>query len=280
MIKNRCTILINSCDIYADVWDLFFAGLKKQWPDLKYPVILNTESKNYPNDMGIEVHNYQPRPGKDCWGERYKNTLKDIDTEYVIPILEDFVLKERFTGNELIEQVMKWMDENPDVGVFYLHKHPYVTQQETEYPGFGLMPQKAEYKLTTAFGVWRKEYLEKCIKGFENPWEWEVYVTRYAWKLQEKEYALLDSQKEVFVFPWGGVIRRGVWHPEAVELAEKYGINIDFSKRGFMDNDDPYRTKEIYSLRRDFPGNIIKQKFWKEIRKRIITKYRRIRCER
>lgn len=279
MNGNRCTLLVNSCDAYSDVWDLFFAGIKAQWSDCKYPIVLNTESKKYPNDMGVVVHNFQPRPGMDCWGERYKKTLRDIETKYVMPVLEDFVLTEKFTGNDLIEQVMDWMDENPDIGVFYLHKHPFVFQKETEYPGFGIMPQKAEYKLTTAFGVWRKEYLEKCIKGFENPWEWEMYVTRHAWKLKEKEYALLDNQKEVYVFPWGGVIRRGLWHPEAKILAEKYGIEIDFSIRGFMDENDPYRNKEIYSLRKHFPKDLGKSIFWSELKKRVIDKTRKIRCE-
>lgn len=265
--------------MYEDVWDLFFSALRQQWGDCNFPILLNTESKNYPNNYGIQVINFKLKSDKDCWGRRYKNALKSVETPYVIPVLEDFVLKEKFTGRPLLEKTILWLDENPDIGVFYLHKHPYVSQQKTEFEGFGLMPQKSEYKLTTAFGIWRKEYLDKCIKGFETPWEWELYVTRSAWKFKEREYALLDDQNEVFVIPWGGVIWRGLWHPEAKTLAEKYGVDIEFSKRGFMDEDDPYRMKSVYSVRKNFPGDISNIRFWIEVWKKVKGEVRRRICE-
>lgn len=275
----KCTLLVNSCDNYSDVWELFFKALKEQWPDCNMSIVLNTESKQYPNFEGISVVNFPSKKGKDCWGKRYKHILKVIKTPYIIPVLEDFVLQERFTGNELISKTIEWMDKNPDIGVFYLHKHPYVDQNKTEYEGFGLMPQKSEYKLSTAFGIWRKEYLNKCIRGFETPWEWEMYVTRKAWKYKEKEYALLEDQKEVFIFPYGGVIWRGLWHTDTVELAKKYGVNIDFSRRGMMDEDDPYNMKSVYSVRYHFPKKILTIKYWREFIKKIVSEIRRILCE-
>ena len=277
MKDKRCTILVNSCDAFSDVWELFFAGLKNQWPDCKYPILLNTESKNFPNKMGVNICNFTNKSRKDCWGKRFKHALKNISTPYVLPILEDFVLMEKFQGEELIETVMNWMDENPQIGVFYLHKHQYVIQKETEFPGFGLMPDKANYKLTTNVAVWRKEYLDKCIKGIESPWEWELYSTKRAWKFPEKEYALLENQKEPFVYTWGGVIWRGLWHHDALKLSKMYGVTVDFDKRGFMDVNNPYRT-EAYSIRAHFPKDILKNKFWKELRQRVYQKYRKFRC--
>lgn len=277
MGNKRCTILINSCDAFSDVWELFFAGLKHQWPDCKYPMLLNVESKEYPNEIGVKVCHFV-NSRKDCWGKRYKNALKQIDTPYVLPLLEDFVLMERFKGEELLEKVMDWMDKDLKIGVFYLHKHPYVLQKETEYAGFGLMPKRAEYKLTTGVGIWRKEYLDKCIKGIESPWEWELYSTKRAWRFSEKEYALLEGQEDPYVFPWGGVIWRGLWHVEAIKLSEKYDVNIDFGKRGFMDISDPYRKGEEYSVRSHFPKDIFRKKLWKEIRHRVYQKYRKVIC--
>lgn len=280
MKHEKCTILINTCDIYSDVWPLFFASIKYQWPTCNYPIVINTEKKNYENAEGIRVINYHGRSGKDNWGKRYKEALKQITTPYVIPLLEDFVLSDKFTGESLISNCIDWLDKDHDIGVFYLHKHPNVIQRSTEFPGFGLMPKECDYKLTTAPGIWRKEYLEKCIKGFETPWEWEMFVSQSAWKFPEKEFALLESENEVFKFPYGGVIRRGLWNTEAVELAEKYDVKIDFSKRGLMDTDDPYRMKGVYSVRRGFPRDILKARFWTAFRKRSIEKIREAICKR
>ena len=118
---------------------------------------------------------------------------------------KNFVLKEKFTGDEIISKIIKWLDENPNIGVFDIYKHPGASQEKTAFEGFGLMPQKVDYKLSTQFAIWRKDYLNKCIKGFENPWEWELFVTQHAWKLKEKEYALLKDQPDVFVYTRGGV---------------------------------------------------------------------------
>ena len=49
MDKNTdVTILVNSCDLYEDVWEPFFRLLKIQWPECEqYRIVLNTETKEY-----------------------------------------------------------------------------------------------------------------------------------------------------------------------------------------------------------------------------------------
>ncbi len=55
--KDRLTIVVNSCDAYADVWDLFFEAMRVQWPQCPYNIVLNTEKKDYSyKDMPITVH--------------------------------------------------------------------------------------------------------------------------------------------------------------------------------------------------------------------------------
>ncbi len=275
---NKCAIIVNSCDAFSDVWELFFKALRCQWPDCKFPIYLNTETKQYHKNQGIITINSSSKK-KDCWGRRYKEAIKRIETPYIIPFLDDFVLSRRFDGQKTIEDVITWMDKNPDIGVFYLHKHPNVIQSKTEYNGFGIMPQKCDYKLTTAVGLWRKTFLDKCIKGIENPWEWELYATKRSWRYHEKMYALLENENELFEFPFGGVIWRGLWHPVAIELAKEYAVKIDFSRRGFMNADDPYRLKQAYSIHGHFPKGLLTTEFWSQVIKKINGEYRRVRCE-
>lgn len=276
-MSKRCSILVNSCDAFNDVWDLFFKALDIQWPDCSYDIYLSTETKKYDNNMGVKVLNYLPKNGKDCWGKRLKVALSKIETDYVMIVLDDFVLSEAFTGQSMIESVMNWMDENQEIGVFYIHKHPYVIQEKTPFEGFGEMPQKCDYKLTTGIAIWRKEYLNKCLKGIETPWEWELYATKRAWRFIEKEYALLESEEEVYKYQFGGVIWRGKWHPEVVKLAEKYGIEIDYNVRGFLDMNDPYGEKDVYILRRNI-NKIYTIKFWKVAAMKIRDRIRRLIC--
>lgn len=276
-LKNsRCTVLVNSCDAYSDVWDLFFVALKESWEDFNYPIVLNTQAKEYQCD-GVKVVNHKLKMN-DRWGERFRDTLRKIDTPYVLPFLDDFVINERTNPNGLIEQVLDWMDENDNIDVFYLHKHPYVKNVETEFKKFGLLPQKCEYKLTTQIAIWRKDSLYHLIKDFESPWEWEMYATKKAWKSNKKYYALLDESDEPFNIVYGGVIWRGLWTKETIDIARKYNVDIDFLKRGFIDESNPRKEMEFYSIREHFPKDIFSVKFWQTLAVRLRQVIREIRC--
>lgn len=274
---DKCTVLINSCDSFSDVWELFFKSFKINWPDCKFPIVLNTESKIYKNDINVKTINFTHGFFNNSWGKRLKSVLRQIKTPYIIPILDDFVLRNIFKGNNLIEQCIDWLEKNDNIGAFYLHRHPNVINKSTEFYRFGKMPDKCEYKLTTAFGVWRKDFLYKTILGIESPWEWEVNRTKRAWRYKEKIYALLEDDPPLFDFPFGGVIWRGLWHTEAIDLAKKYNVQIDFTVRGMMDVNDPYRLKleKEYSVVKNFPKDIFKLVFWKELFNRIKTRIRK-----
>lgn len=279
--KNKCTVIVNSCDSFSDVWELFFKSFNQQWENCEYPIILNTESKKYLNYDGIRVINFKKSLFNNSWAIRFKRVLSKVDTPYIIPILDDFVLKDKFNGVELIHKCIDWLDRHSNIGVFYLHKHPNVINEITEFENFGRMPDKCEYKLTTAFGIWRKSYLNKSLLGIESPWEWEVNRTKRAWRYKEVEYSLLNDEPPIYNFPFGGVIWRGLWHPEAVDLAKKYNVSIDFSIRGMMDQNDPYRTKNNnkYSIIKNFPKDINKAIFWKELYNRVFNKFKKVIIE-
>lgn len=278
--SEKCTILVNSCDAYSDIWDLFFESIRVQWPDCPYKIVLNTQEKEYVyKDMHISVHHCNVKGKQDRWGERFRKTLDDIDTPYVLPMLEDFVLNAPAKNAKLIQRVIEWMDSNPKVSVFYLHVHPSVMPSGGEYPGFGLLPQSCDYRLTTAIGVWRKDRLRQHLRDFETAWEWEVNGSKRASRYVDHMYAIVPehSEMEVFSFPYGGVVRRGLWHTDILELVERYGVEMDLNNRDFFDPEDPFRYREIYSLRKNFPGNMIQKIFWKTIWDRMRKKIRYIR---
>ena len=44
---KKCTFIVNSCDANEDTWVPFFMCLEKNWPEMNWPVVLNTESKSF-----------------------------------------------------------------------------------------------------------------------------------------------------------------------------------------------------------------------------------------
>ena len=63
--QNRVTLLVNSCDAYADLWQPFFTLLKRYFVPLPAEILLNTETKDFAFD-GLNlrcVHSTAPTYG-------------------------------------------------------------------------------------------------------------------------------------------------------------------------------------------------------------------------
>ena len=91
MNKYDCTILINSCDKYEDILDTFFTLLHRFWPDNPFDIVLSTESLEYKSEY-FKIRNIHPK-NRDCsWTERIASALKEIKTNYVLFMLDDFFL--------------------------------------------------------------------------------------------------------------------------------------------------------------------------------------------
>lgn len=277
-MSKRLTMVVNSCDSYADVWDLFFESVSVQWPHCEYDIVLNTETLTYSyKNMPITVHNYTRKFGrKDRWGERFRKTLSNINTPYVLTFLDDFVLTESVKKPELLEQIMDFMDENKEATVVYLDAFPkwcFILEEDKKLPGFGKMPQVCAYKLSTAVAVWRREKLLALIRDFESPWEWEMNASFRACRMQCGDfYAVVDAQEDIprnimFSFQHGGAVRRGLWNVDTLQLAKEYGIEIDTNKRGIMDSENPYNEvrTETYSVKANIRKDFFRVVFWKKV---------------
>ena len=84
--QNRVTLLVNSCDAYADLWQPFFTLLKRYFVPLPAEILLNTETKDFAFD-GLNlrcVHSTAP-----TYGERMTDALREVKTEYTLLLLDE-----------------------------------------------------------------------------------------------------------------------------------------------------------------------------------------------
>ncbi len=236
---NRCTMLVNSCDKYADTWFPFFKILTDRWKNIPYPIVLNTESRQFSFDgLDITCFSFYPEGKNVPWGRRLKRTLKAIDSEYILFMLDDFYLLGDVDADR-IEQCMKWMDEDHNIAVFCFWDTPGQNIQDGKYPGFEKRPQNGEYRLNCQAAVWRREHLIRYIRDHENPWEWELLGSVRSSRYQQEFYSLIEGTPLVIPYDYrreGYGVVRGKWTPSIVELFEKHEIQCDFSKRGFLDS--------------------------------------------
>jgi hypothetical protein len=158
-----------------------------------------------------------------------KETLKRIDTPYIIMMLEDFFL-ESDVDNQRIEQCIQWMDEDPSISCFDFAKTT-CGRKPCKYPGFMQRPRFSQYKFNAQACLWRREDLIRYLRDDEDPWVWEFVGNLRSFRTSKKFYCCADDTKPVFDYQLPGIVR-GKWNAELVEpIVSQYGITLDYSIR-------------------------------------------------
>ena len=239
LIRRKLTILINSCDAYSDVWPFFFSALNEYWPHRELQAVLNTEHKKPKLGENFIVNNFK---GNGSWGLRLKESLKKINTDYVLCVYDDFILEDFIDESELSKILLK-MDSDRDIAVVYLINLGLETKKNTSLMcdrekgnKYGLLEDQVNYRLNSAPAIWRRMDLLHYTGEFDNPWAWEAFGTYRTFGDKKKFYCPLEKEEAIYKYNGkkGGAIYRGKWVKEVVfDKAKKYKINTDFSIRGF-----------------------------------------------
>ena len=230
----QLTVLVASCDKYADILPAFSVLFRKYWPDCPFEVVLVTEY-----DPGSALHapsSESQAPGATpcfnrviaCgderrWGTRLAMALKQITTPRVLMLCDDYFLCDRVDTaliNRRLEQSLRFKALN-----LRLLPNPlkYLPFQE----GLGEYPKNVAYCISTLAGIWDHDFLLKLADGVGSIWEFERYnsfqiggETRPLLCTPTKEFPFLDS------------LHKGYWERFGLANCAANGIVIDTAKRG------------------------------------------------
>ena len=234
-------IVVNSCDAYSDLWDLFFLCMSDYWGGCEYPIILNTESKCYslPVGMNFEVRVHQYASGStDHWGARLLSTLNGTEAEFVIVLYDDFFLNAPVIQERLMEY-LGLMSGSPAIDVIYLTKLLGVEKGPAREDGLAVVNPTADYRLNSSPAIWRKDALIKFTGRQDNPWAWEYFGSYRTFSEKSIFLAIADSGCDVYPYDYrkGGAIYRGKWVKEVINpIIEKHNLTLDLEERGTVDS--------------------------------------------
>lgn len=238
-MKDKITVLVNSCDAYQDLWNPFFTLYKKYFTLENVRLILNTETENFSFD-GLEIECIHPKHSDITYGERMLNVLSQVNTPYVIILLDDFFIRKP-VDVKMINQIIQWMDNDKSIVYFNCDDTPvYINWDNKTYPGFHRIPSGSNYTLNFQAAIWRTEKLVKYWKPNITPWEWEEFTNLIAARNCKDKFYCVSKYGNGFCdygYDLKGMgVHHGKWVKEDVlPLFEKENIIVDFSKRGFLD---------------------------------------------
>jgi len=237
------TVLVNTSDSFEDCWAPFFTLFARFWPDCRYPIVLNTETKDY-SFGGLDIRCSRVAAGAPrrlTWSECLARCLDGIDTPHVLYLQEDFFL-EAPVQSELVDTFADELRTGRADVVRLMECGGSGPWQPTDNPLLWQVEQRAIYRIALQAALWRKSSLRAHLRMHESPWQLEVFGSARARRVKDKVLCVNRDRfhgpgKEVWPYRPTGVVK-GQWERHVVEpLFAAHGIEVDFSRRGFFDRD-------------------------------------------
>lgn len=162
------SIVVLTCDIYSVFWDWFFACKKKYWKNCPYTTYLVTETKTCRYCQTINVNS-------PIWTKRFRESLKQINSEYVIVLLEDYFIRQP-VNQEIINQCLQYMEGDYDP-IVWNFEHNYRKSSTLGMPPHWLNQYNRQVYLNSSQpSLWHRKRLIDRLKKDQDPWEWELTI--------------------------------------------------------------------------------------------------------
>jgi hypothetical protein len=167
-LGDRLSIYVSSFDDYADIWPVFFARFFKYWPDCPYPIYLGAVGKVYDDRRVLPLHAADHKN----WSSRAVEHLNQLESPYVLMMLEDYML-DRPVDNALLTKLVMLMDRY-DLHAIRLFPDPPPTMAMPGVPLIGFQGLGQLNRTNTHATIWRRESLLELIRPGESLWEFEI----------------------------------------------------------------------------------------------------------
>lgn len=221
---SNTTILVASCDEYSDLWIPFFALFWRFWGDIPFKVYLGSNYRTF-NDPRVKTITV----GEDeNWSHGLKRMVEQIDSEYIILILEDFFLRNPVSTNDVLKCVkaLKELDGH----MLRLVPRPRPDRSVAGYPFLGTIRATSPYRVSAQGTLWEKPALLSLIRDGESIWEFELKGSERSQAVNSGYYCVRKA-----VLTYGHhVIERGKWFRNEARKFGRMNIGCDFSKRQVM----------------------------------------------
>tara|TARA_A100001015_G_C14889513_1_gene671799 strand:+ start:94 stop:795 length:702 start_codon:yes stop_codon:yes gene_type:complete len=196
-----------------------------------------SEKKTY-KDQDLLIKNNFPykKSNINLWSNRLIKNLKQIETDYVIPILDDFFI-ELTVNQKKIEEFISILDKYTNSAVIYFSEHSGGGKPTNIHNDLLIRPKKIPYKVSAQIGIWRVLDLLYFIKPFENPWQFEIHGSKRAWYSDKNFFVIKSNDISPIRYTFTGVLKRGKWIEKVINnLIFKYELKIILNKRGIDNN--------------------------------------------
>lgn len=236
MNGEKLAILVVSCDRYSDLWHAFIELFYRYWPECQYQLYIGSNNICCDDKRVKSICIGEDK----SWTDNVRKMLGEIDTPYVLMMLEDFFLEDKV--DEVKIQGLLQYAINNDVDCLRLCPLPAPTKKINCDFDIGEISHKAPYCICTMPAIWKKESLLELLHPGYSAWDFEKKNSESA---EGTGFKLVGSYK-YYIKHHNGV-ERGKYYSSTIKLLKKNGIECDVSERGVI-NDEGLKRKLYLKL--------------------------------
>lgn len=237
MPSPHFTLLVNSCDAFADTWHPFFELLKIYGSGLEQKDLLLVTEKSVYQHEGLEIRSSRANRdlhGRLPWGTCVLDALDQVPGDLVLYVQDDYFI-EQPVDMSAIDRFAQKMLNDPSIGRIGLtHSGSHGPFDPTEDPSLSLVRRRARYRIMCQASLWRNDVLRSYLRADENAWMFELYGSRRSRHRDDRFLTVSATTAAPIRYTHTGIIK-GKWHRAMPELFARHGIPMDFERRGFYD---------------------------------------------
>lgn len=239
MKNTDCTLLVCSCDKYADLLDPFLSLFRKYWPDCPFELVLVTETEPVLAGGAAFDRVIACGPGMN-WASRLVRALDQVETPYVLMLCDDYFLHRPVDTEGLLHR----LGQAKAFGAANLrlipNPKPGAANTVGKRDGLFEYRKNTAYCIATQAGFWERGFLKRLAEPVASIWEFE----------RTGSFAVADDPRPLLVtptqeFPFLDAVHKGYWEKFGVACLRENGISYDFSKRGLP----PFKVRFIEGLK-------------------------------
>lgn len=218
-MSNNISVLVVSCDKYADLWPIFFNGYFKYWHDLDMPVYLGSNFEKYHDKRVITI----PIGHDKDYTSNLLKMLSEIKTEHVIIFLDDIFISSRVDSrafNGYLDSFLK----NNGIYLKLIKSYPMGSAIKKDEP-ISNISRSSRYRIGIAAAIWQKKWLETNLQSGMTAWELEKKQTKFSDIPEELAFAINKAYIGPLPFKWVHGVIKGKWYRESVAYIEKEGFS-------------------------------------------------------
>lgn len=260
---DKVTILYNTCDKYECLWEGFFILLEKYWHGEIGKIILNTETKNFSYN-GLNISRPRKSGKNVSWSQRILNSLEEVDTPYVLMMLDDFYIKSPVDLNELGRCVER-MDADKNIKTITFAWQPGPNKTYKADKKYECRGRWARYRINAQIALWRVDYLRSILRTYENPWQFEISGSFRSSLKRGKLLSVKKNMPLVFDYDYGFLIVRGAINKKVADYFEKNegitlsGVFAEYKAQERQDDPCGKRMKRFVGYGKDMLISLVKK---------------------